>query len=337
MNQKENEFIKIESKPNPTVSIGFPLFNAEKYLRLSIESLLAQDFKDFELIVSDNCSTDNTFEICKEYAEKDSRIQLHKSDCNRGATFNFNYLFELARAPYFMWAAHDDMWEPSYIRKCLEKLKTHPSAVMCSSEVKFIDDDGDETSCSYNKLDTLGLEVRDRVSRMISQFVWLASYGLFRSDVIRKALPITDKHASDVLFLLKIMLLGEVTIVNEPLFVYRRVTKELEDCIVSMNPKNKVKKLKAPWTGLAKDLLQIIEQSDLDVETKKNIQSDMIQIFCSDPNWWRSILKEGNYAFYKLMKIKNKIPHVLKPLFGVWDSEINNLQNKIVTRAVSLN
>src|SRR5687768_11933299 len=97
----------------PLVTIGLPVFNGEKYLRNALNDLLAQDCRDFELVICDNGSTDSTPKICAEYAAKDSRIRIERSEQNLGAIKNFNKAFELCSGTYFMWAAHDDGWAPS--------------------------------------------------------------------------------------------------------------------------------------------------------------------------------------------------------------------------------
>src|SRR5688572_10868700 len=99
---------------NPRVSIGLPVYNGENYLAEAIDSILAQTFEDFELIISDNASTDRTQEICEAYAAKDGRIRYYRSEVNKGSAWNFNRVFELARGEYFKWAAHDDYIAPEY-------------------------------------------------------------------------------------------------------------------------------------------------------------------------------------------------------------------------------
>ena len=96
------------------VSIGMPVFNGEKYLRESIESILDQTYQNFELIISDNASTDRTQEICLEYARKDNRISYYRNDKNLGGPRNYNRVFELSSAEYFKWAAYDDVLAPEF-------------------------------------------------------------------------------------------------------------------------------------------------------------------------------------------------------------------------------
>lgn len=106
----------------PLVSIGMPVYNGERYIRQALDSLLAQDYANFELIISDNVSTDGTQGICLEYAARDERIRYYRNETNLGALRNFNRVFELSSGKYFMWAAHDDVWNPAYVQEVLALL-----------------------------------------------------------------------------------------------------------------------------------------------------------------------------------------------------------------------
>src|SRR5687767_6137887 len=108
--------------PEPALSIGLPVYNGERYLREAIGSILSQDFTDFELIISDNASTDGTAAICAFYAARDARIRYHRSETNLGAAPNHRRVFELARAPFFKWAAHDDSGSPQLLERCVQTM-----------------------------------------------------------------------------------------------------------------------------------------------------------------------------------------------------------------------
>ena len=99
------------------LSIGIPVFNSEKSIRKCLDSLLCQTFSDFEIIISDNASTDNTSNICKEYQNKDSRIKFFQQKSNIQIIGNFNFVLNESNTEYFMWAAADDIWHPEFIKK----------------------------------------------------------------------------------------------------------------------------------------------------------------------------------------------------------------------------
>jgi hypothetical protein len=126
----------------PKVSIGLPVYNGENYLAEAIECLLEQTFGDFELIISDNASTDATEAIARECAARDLRLRYVRQPVNRGAGWNFSQTFRLARGEYFKWAAHDDLCAPTFLERCLEQLDDDPSLVLSFSRVAVIDDRG---------------------------------------------------------------------------------------------------------------------------------------------------------------------------------------------------
>lgn len=109
----------------PKVSIGMPVYNGELFIREALDSLLAQTFTDFELVISDNASTDGTEAICREYNRKDDRIRYVRQTENRGAVANFRYVLDEAVGEYFMWAAADDMWSPNWLEVLMRHAKTN--------------------------------------------------------------------------------------------------------------------------------------------------------------------------------------------------------------------
>ena len=129
------------SNSHPRVTIGMPVFNGEKFISQALDSALGQTFSDLEIIISDNASTDGTEEICRSYAERDSRIRYCRSDVNRGAAWNHNRVFELARGEYFKWWSHDDLCAPEFLEECVSALDGDPGVVLCSSRTQIVDAD----------------------------------------------------------------------------------------------------------------------------------------------------------------------------------------------------
>ncbi len=128
----------------PKVAIGIPVYNGENYLPETLDLLLRQTFPDFEIIISDNCSTDRTADICREYAEKDARILYTKTERNIGGSPNFNRVFTLSRSPYFTWKAHDDRSHETFIERCVEVLDRDPGVVLAHTASHTIDDRGEK-------------------------------------------------------------------------------------------------------------------------------------------------------------------------------------------------
>jgi glycosyltransferase involved in cell wall biosynthesis len=122
-----------------TVSIGMPVYNGEIFIRKALNSLINQSHSNFQLIISDNASTDKTSEICQEFVKKDNRIHYIRQEKNIGANNNFKFVLEQSKANYFFWAAVDDYWESDFIKKNMEILHKNKNVV-----------------CSISKLDTYG-------------------------------------------------------------------------------------------------------------------------------------------------------------------------------------
>ena len=112
----------------PLVSIGLPVFNGEDFLENALDSILNQTYKNIEVIVCDNASTDRTSSIISAYHKNDDRIKYHRQEINIGAAGNYNRTFELSIGKYFKWAAHDDVMHENYIEQCVHcLLYTSPS------------------------------------------------------------------------------------------------------------------------------------------------------------------------------------------------------------------
>ncbi len=122
----------------PAVGIGMPVYNGEKYLRAALDSLLAQTFTDFELIISDNASTDDTQTICEEYTLRDARIRYFRQPVNKGASWNFRFVLDQSGSEYFMWAAADDWRFPKFIGDAMSSYQTDSSLLCVQGNIDFI-------------------------------------------------------------------------------------------------------------------------------------------------------------------------------------------------------
>jgi glycosyltransferase involved in cell wall biosynthesis len=132
----------VSDNEQPLVSIGIPVYNGMPYLREAVESVLGQSYKNLELIISDNASTDSTEVFCRDAALRDNRIRYIRNDENRGASFNFNQVLSVARAEYFKWLAADDMIAHDFIERSLHHLRSDSSAVIAIPHVRFLDGQG---------------------------------------------------------------------------------------------------------------------------------------------------------------------------------------------------
>lgn len=283
----------------PLVSIGMPVYNAERYLAQALQSVLAQDHSNFELIISDNGSRDRTEEICRQFAERDSRIRYLRHAQNQGMPWNFARVVQEAKGEYFMWAAHDDLFHPSYIRKCLEKLSAHPEAVLCCTEINFIDADGlphsDWSKKRYSNIETLGMTAPQRIHELISRTGWFATYGLMRLQNAKKMSLGLNVYGYDVILIEELLLLGDFVKVHEPLFSYRiSKSKSAEDYQTDFNAEDHpLPATKTPYTDLAANLLQTVYRSPLPSGQKVEIFADfLVTLSRSNPYWREQITLE---------------------------------------------
>lgn len=204
--------------PAPVVSIGLPVYNMERFVGRAIESVLAQEFRDFELIISDNASTDDTYAICERYAKADDRIQLSRNEENLGANPNFSKTFHLSSGKYFKWLAADDWIEPSYLAKCVQALDDHPEAVL-SHPLTGLYDENEE----FEGIDEEDPVVNQdsptaRFKSMLDHYKRsLPIFGLVRADVLRKTKLMPAISAGDKVFLGELSLHGKFHVVPEQL------------------------------------------------------------------------------------------------------------------------
>jgi len=206
----------------PRVTVGLPVFDAEKYLTQALDSILAQTYSDFDLIISDNASTDRTHEICQAYAAKDKRILYYRNEKNLGVAPNLNRVFELSSTEYFKWAPNDDLITPEFLSRCVEVLDRNPSVVLCYSRAKIIDEHSSYIGDYVPGPDTSSPKRYERFRNLILHPEYaIQQMGLVRSEALKR----TGLHqcfpSSDEILLAELALLGEFYEIPERLYVYR--------------------------------------------------------------------------------------------------------------------
>ena len=208
----------------PRVSVGMPVYNAERYLCDAIDSVLAQTYADFELIISDNGSTDGTEDICRSYEARDKRVRYISSATNRGISWNFNRVVHLAAGEYFRWQCYDDMCRPQLLERCVEVLDCRPDVVLAFGQTLLRDEGGADTP--YDE----GLSLTSPSPYIrFKQFLWHyrygalcnVLYGLMRTSVLRQTRLIARFVDSDVVLIGDLALRGAFHEIPEPLFVRR--------------------------------------------------------------------------------------------------------------------
>jgi glycosyltransferase involved in cell wall biosynthesis len=207
----------------PLVSVGMPVFNGEKYLRRAIESILAQSYVNFELIICDNASTDRTQAICQEYAARDARVRYVRHPSNLGAGRNFDHCFHLARGKYFQWAAHDDMFVPDHLAHAVAALEARPEAVLCVGGIVEIgpDDEVIRTfSTDLNEMDAPSC-VRRFACVIHTRHQCEDFFGVYRRSALLGTGLIGSYSGSDRVLLAEMALRGPWVRLPMPLFLHR--------------------------------------------------------------------------------------------------------------------
>jgi glycosyltransferase involved in cell wall biosynthesis len=232
--------------PAPRLSIGVPVYNGGSLLSEMLKSLVTQTFTDFEIVISDNASTDDTSDIARGFADKDGRVRYYRNETNIGAGPNFNRVFELANSPvYFKWAAHDDLYKPTFLERCVEMLDRDAHVVLAYTMVDVIDETGENLlgkhpfywrGCMDTYTDEQGrtgwmmgplhlAEMPDparRYSEFLNRMVGcFPVFGVIRAEALRHSNLHRSYSGSDRSLLAQLVLQGSFRQVHERLYINR--------------------------------------------------------------------------------------------------------------------
>jgi glycosyltransferase involved in cell wall biosynthesis len=209
----------------PRLSIGLPVYNGEKYLPEALDALLGQTFEDFELIISDNASTDETSGICHSYQERDSRIRYFRQARNIGLAPNHNFVMDQARGELFKSAHHDDLYARDLLERCIGALDEHPEAILAYTWSAAIDGTGVVTHLIDYTTSTSLPRAPERFESMLFDG-WGDDYGgVVRLGTLRSIAPHNSYHFADRVFTTELGLHGPFYIIPERLH-FRRVHAE---------------------------------------------------------------------------------------------------------------
>ena len=279
----------------PFVSIGMPVYNGGNFIRPALESLLAQDYENFELIISDNHSTDSTQEICSEYLNRDKRIRYYRNETNEGAIRNFTKVLEISEGDYFMWHAHDDYRQPNYISACLEVLEDHPNVILSCTKV-LVRENGRlrELKESFS---TMGMPTPRRFHKILWSNSGASIYGLIRRSSLRKAKLFRNTVGSDILLLSELSLRGEFH--ELPLFLFTKsirggsMAKKIKVILESTLPDGN--RVFLPFTKMALEYCKLVQDSDLGRIEKTVAFLDIILCFLVK---YKIVLSDLGLTFY---------------------------------------
>jgi glycosyltransferase involved in cell wall biosynthesis len=220
------------------VAIGMPVWNGEQFVSEAIESILGQTYGDFELVISDNASTDGTAEICSAYAKQDGRIRYIRQKKNIGAAPNHNEVFRRSSGSYFKWACHDDVLASEFIHECVRVLDADEAATVCCPATVLINEDGSPLSYSsqddgmvdsYGNLWQVEKNLRltspdpaDRFTAVLCDIEWCFEiYGLIRRSALERTSIMPSYYGGDKVVLAELSFTGRYHLLEAPLF-YRR-------------------------------------------------------------------------------------------------------------------
>jgi len=219
-----------------------PVYNGERFLCRAIDSILAQTFTDFELIISNNASTDGTSEMCRGYAARDARVRYIAHAVNRGAAWNVNHVVTLARAPYFTWAHADDMRAPRQVECCVAELdRAPPSVVVVSSRFVFIDEHDRPAYSDHDRMDLRQRRPSDRLRLAVRHADWChVVFGLIRTQVLRACRPLAGYLYSDLSLIHELAIRGQIWEISDVLlYRHRHPPLTPEDSAIMLEPRNR--------------------------------------------------------------------------------------------------
>jgi glycosyltransferase involved in cell wall biosynthesis len=278
----------------PTVSIGIPVYNGGPYVDACLEAVAAQTFTDFEVIVSDNASTDGTADIVQSFVDRDPRFTLVRFETNRGSAANWDRVVELATGRYFKWLAADDVIAPTYLERCVEVLDGQSDVVLVTPRVRLIDDRGEPLprvggtdryvaphgeSKPAPSAPVSGLASRSRLRRFRSVVMYLTDSGLaaydmslIRLDALRATFLVERYVGSEKVLLAQLALVGRFVLVPEKLYSWRIHA----DHMGAKSPADATRQMDPTWTGRyplmgprqIAGYLRAIRSADVDAITK---------------------------------------------------------------------
>jgi len=210
----------------PLVAVGMPVYNGARWLREALDSILAQTFGDFELLINDNASTDATESICRDYMNRDRRVRYHRNPENVGLNNNWTLAFKRTSAKYFKWASCNDLLDPRLLERCVELLESRPDAVLCYGRTRLLVDQAPGGEPYDDDLTTDQPSACARMRHILERLqLNNAINGVIRAKVLARSGLIGDYFSSDNVLLAELALHGHIVQVPEELF-RRRMTAD---------------------------------------------------------------------------------------------------------------
>lgn len=277
------------------VTIGLPVYNGARYLREALDSLIAQDYPDFEIIISDNASEDETEAICRNYAARDSRIRYFRAERNMGALWNAVQVYQAAKGEYFLLAADDDLRHPEYLSRCVAALERNPRALFCCTDIRLINEEGHDISATFEfqSYRPVGPTPRARLLALLRSTTWLHIYSLIRTPALAQTRLGQHMWGADVVQVAEMCLRGEVAEVPEKLFDYRWFSAKTSDDL-ARGISTAEATVCVSWSDLAVSLIESVSLAPLRVAERVQLKWMIVLELCfrnSNVAW--GIRREG--------------------------------------------
>ncbi|MGO9139661.1 MAG: sulfotransferase [Syntrophales bacterium] len=316
---KKSKQPTVHSKQNPAVTIVLPLYSGGKMLTDSVESILAQDFENFELIISDYGADPLVREIGTNYQKLDKRAKYVNSgdQINHIGIHNFDRMIELSTAPYFMWGSYDDRLEKSFISSCLRVIEQDASIALVYPKSKVFNNKGEFVGLGADSVKAASDDPFDRFIHVIWELQMCnAFYGLFRRCYMRKTRSLHKNcYAHDNLFLAEIALLGKIIQIDDVLFI-RGLTRNYNlslgkhhaDVLHSADPLYLEEGLTLPFCRFTYAHCELVNHSTLLPERKEYLTREILR--CFKQRWKAQLNYEIDRMIYLL---KNNV------YYQTWD------------------
>jgi glycosyltransferase involved in cell wall biosynthesis len=211
------------TKEMPVVSVGVPVYNGASTISCVLDGLIHDDYRNLEIIISDNASTDDTETICRDYAARDSRIKYHRNVQNIGGVGNFLSVFRMSSGKYFLWASHHDMRERNFISRCVDTLEADPGVSLCYSNAAWLEAGNRIGDTVPRPFETTGLDPWARFFKTLRNVGYCYQiYGVIRRDMLGRCLLPSPGLGADHVWLQELSIMGTFVCLPERLFLVWR-------------------------------------------------------------------------------------------------------------------
>jgi glycosyltransferase involved in cell wall biosynthesis len=289
----------------PLVSIGLPVYNGENFVAEAIQCALNQTFSNWELVICDNCSTDLTVAICRQFADQDSRIRVYENIRNMGVSFNYNEVFRLSRGQYFKWIAHDDLFAPRFIESCIREFDNDERLVLVCPKICYVGPNGQLLRRQTSELSVLETTGESRARRFMAlaaqgmDFIWLA-YGLIRSDVVQQSGALGLYAGDDQVLLFKIALRGCIKQIEGEM-LFRREHPEASTVKRGSTVRERARfayaddnrRLVLPWCRMLKEHLICVLRSPISFWSRLQCTVAVLRRFLAA---WKFLIEEAIHS-----------------------------------------